>query len=52
MGCRVAVATGAEAITIEAATGRLYTVAEGVHPSLDHMSPHVGGQGASAQPTG
>ena len=51
-GCPVAVATGAEAITIEAATGRLYTVAEGVHPSLDHIAPDVGGQGASAQPTG
>ena len=51
-GCPVAVATGAEAIAIEAATGRLTTVAEGVHPSLDHTAPDVGGQGASAQPTG
>ncbi len=51
-GCPVAVATGAEAIAIEAATGRLYTVAEGVHPSLDHMTPDVGGQDASAKPTG
>ncbi|MGZ8595464.1 MAG: hypothetical protein ACXWYJ_07370 [Actinomycetota bacterium] len=50
--CPVAVATGAEAIAIEAATGRLYTVAEGVHPSLDHIAPDVGGQDASAQPTG
>ena len=51
-GCPVVVGAGAEAIAIEAVTGRLSTIAEGTHPSIDHVVVDVGGQGASAQPTG
>ena len=51
-GCPVVVGTSAEAIAIEGATGRLSTIAEGTHPSIDHVVVDVGGQGASAQPTG
>jgi hypothetical protein len=50
--CPVAVPVGAEAIAIGASTGRLFTIAEGIHPPIDHVAPDVGGQGASAQPPG
>ena len=41
--CPVAVPAGAEAIAVEASTGRLFTIAEGVHPPVDHVAPDVGG---------